>query len=264
MNDTSRQALLEATSVAKTFGDHQVIRDISFTVPKGTVTVIIGPSGSGKTTLLRGLNALERPDRGIIRIGDVTVDFDTVKASRHGRLKASDRELIRRYQARSGMVFQSHNLFPHRTALQNVTEGPIVVQGKPSEQANADARELLAKVGLAEHADKYPAQLSGGQQQRVGIARALALEPDLLLFDEPTSALDPELVGGVLQVIRGLAGEGRTMVLVTHEIRFARDVADQVLFIDGGVVVERGAPADVIDQPQQERTRTFLHRLLEV
>lgn len=213
---------------------------------------------------MRGLNALERPDSGIIRIGDVTVDFAKLRSSRNGRLKSSDRELIRRYQARSGMVFQSHNLFPHRTALQNVTEGPIVVQGKRTDQANDEARELLTKVGLAEHADKYPSQLSGGQQQRVGIARALALEPDLLLFDEPTSALDPELVGGVLEVIRGLAAEGRTMVLVTHEIRFARDVADQVLFIDGGLVVERGAPAEVIDDPQQERTRTFLHRLLEV
>ena len=256
--------LLEATSVAKKFGAHQVIKDISFAVPKGTVTVIIGPSGSGKTTLLRALNALERPDSGTVRIGEVTVNFGALRVSRHGRLSAPDRELIRRYQARSGMVFQSHNLFPHRTALQNVTEGPIVVQGKPSVQAHAEARALLDKVGLATQADKYPGQLSGGQQQRVGIARALALEPDLLLFDEPTSALDPELVGGVLQVIRDLAAEGRTMVLVTHEIRFARDVADHVLFIDDGLVVESGAPADVIDHPREERTRSFLHRLLEV
>lgn len=256
--------LVEATAVAKKFGDHEVIKDVSFTVAKGSVTVIIGPSGSGKTTLLRGLNALERPDAGVVRIGDVTVDFATVHASRRGRLRGADRELIRRYQARSGMVFQGHNLFPHRTALQNVTEGPIVVQGQPAAEANEKAGALLAKVGLAEHAGKYPYQLSGGQQQRVGIARALALEPDLLLFDEPTSALDPELVGEVLDVIRALADEGRTMVIVTHEIRFARDVADNVLFIDGGVVVESGRPQDVLDHPQQERTRTFLHRLLEV
>jgi cystine transport system ATP-binding protein len=258
------ELLLEATSVAKSFGPHEVLKDISVSVPRGTVTVIIGPSGSGKTTLLRGFNALERPDRGIIRIGDVTVDFGSVRPSKRGRLSGSDRELIRRYQARSGMVFQAHNLFPHRTALQNVTEGPIVVQGKPAAEAKTAARELLARVGLAEHVDKYPFQLSGGQQQRVGIARALALAPELLLFDEPTSALDPELVGGVLDVIRGLAAEGRTMVLVTHEIRFARDVADQVLFIDGGVVVESGTPERVIDHPERDRTRAFLHRLLEV
>ncbi|WP_446665966.1 amino acid ABC transporter ATP-binding protein [Flexivirga sp. B27] len=265
MNSSEQSTpLLEATAVAKRFGDHEVIKDISFSVDKGSVTVVVGPSGSGKTTLLRGLNALERPDAGVVRIGDVTVDFSTVHASKRGRLSGSDRELIRRYQARSGMVFQSHNLFPHRTALQNVTEGPVVVQGRPAAQADADARELLAKVGLAGHVDKYPSQLSGGQQQRVGIARALALEPDLLLFDEPTSALDPELVGEVLDVIRQLAREGRTMVIVTHEIRFARDVADQVLFIDGGLVVERGRPADVLDHPQEARTQAFLRRLLEV
>ena len=267
-SDTSRgprpELLVESTALAKKFGDHEVIKDISFTVQKGSVTVVIGPSGSGKTTLLRGLNALERPDSGVVRIGDVSVDFATVHASKRGRLSRSDRELISRYQARSGMVFQSHNLFPHRTALQNVTEGPIVVQGQPATEARENARELLAKVGLADHVDKYPSQLSGGQQQRVGIARALALDPDLLLFDEPTSALDPELVGGVLDVIRDLAAEGRTMVLVTHEIRFARDVADQVLFIDDGLVVERGTPSQVIDHPEVERTRTFLHRLLEV
>lgn len=256
--------LLEANALAKKFGDHEVIKDVSFTVPRGTVTAIVGPSGSGKTTLLRGLNALERPDSGVVRIADVTVDFAQIKASPRGRLSSADRALLRRYRSHSGMVFQGHNLFPHRTALQNVTEGPVVVQGKPAAEANEQARALLAKVGLADHADKFPYQLSGGQQQRVGIARALALEPDLLLFDEPTSALDPELVGEVLDVIRQLAREGRTMVIVTHEIRFARDVADQVLFIDGGVVVERGRPSEVLDHPQQERTRTFLRRLLEV
>ncbi|GAB3492216.1 amino acid ABC transporter ATP-binding protein [Flexivirga sp.] len=256
--------LLEATSLAKKFGDHEVLKDVSFSVPRGTVTAIIGPSGSGKTTLLRGLNALERPDSGVVRIADVTVDFATIRASRRGRLGSRDRSVLRRYRSHSGMVFQGHNLFPHRTALQNVTEGPIVVQGHPAAEANEQARALLAKVGLAEHADKFPYQLSGGQQQRVGIARALALQPDLLLFDEPTSALDPELVGEVLDVIRQLAREGRTMVIVTHEIRFARDVADQVLFIDGGVVVERGTPAEVLDHPRQPRTQAFLHRMLEV
>ncbi|GGB25332.1 ABC transporter ATP-binding protein [Flexivirga endophytica] len=256
--------LLQATSLAKKFGDHEVIKDVSFSVPRGTVTAIVGPSGSGKTTLLRGLNALERPDSGIVQIADVSVDFAKIRASRRGRLGSADRALLRRYQAHSGMVFQGHNLFPHRTALQNVTEGPIVVQRVPAAEATENARALLAKVGLADHADKFPYQLSGGQQQRVGIARALALEPDLLLFDEPTSALDPELVGEVLDVIRQLAKEGRTMVLVTHEIRFARDVADEVLFIDGGLVVERGRPRDVLDHPKHERTQAFLRRLLEV
>lgn len=256
--------LLRATGVAKKFGDNEVIKDVSFTVPRGTVTVIVGPSGSGKTTLLRGLNALERPDSGVIEIADVSVDFATIRASGRGRLSSAHRTLLRRYRSHSGMVFQAHNLFPHRTALQNVTEGPIVVQRQPTAEANEKARALLTKVGLADHTDKYPYQLSGGQQQRVGIARALALEPDLLLFDEPTSALDPELVGEVLDVIRQLATEGRTMVLVTHEIRFARDVADHVLFIDGGVVVESGRPQDVLDHPKQERTQAFLRRLLEV
>ena len=256
--------LVQATSVAKKFGDHEVIKDVSFNVPTGSVTVIIGPSGSGKTTLLRGLNALERPDSGTIRIGDVEVDFGAIRAARNGRLGKSDRDLIRRYQSRSGMVFQGNNLFPHRTALQNITEGPTVVQHVDKAKADEQGRALLEQVGLAEHADKYPFQLSGGQQQRVGIARALALEPELLLFDEPTSALDPELVGGVLNVIRDLAQQGRTMVLVTHEIRFAEQVADQVLFIDEGLVVERGAPTQVIADPQQERTRRFLHRMLEV
>ncbi|WP_279671368.1 amino acid ABC transporter ATP-binding protein [Flexivirga meconopsidis] len=249
--------------MAKRFGDHEVIKDVSFEVGKGTVTVVIGPSGSGKTTLLRGLNALELPDSGAVRIGDVDVDFGQIHPGRGGRLAKPDRELVRRYRAQSGMVFQSHNLFPHRTALQNVTEGPIVVQHRPAAEADDQARKLLEKVGLTGHVDKYPYQLSGGQQQRVGIARALALEPELLLLDEPTSALDPELVGGVLAVIRALAQEGRTMVIVTHEIRFARQVADQVLFIDEGLVVERGTPEQVLEHPTKERTRTFLQRLLE-
>jgi cystine transport system ATP-binding protein len=245
--------LLTVRGVRKSFGEHLVLRDISFDVPEGTVTAVIGPSGSGKTTVLRTLNALDQADAGVIAIGDVSVDFA-------GR---PDRALLTRFRAQSGMVFQSHNLFPHRTALENVLEGPVVVQKRPREEARADALRLLAQVGLAEKADQYPYQLSGGQQQRVGIARALALRPKLMLFDEPTSALDPELVGEVLRVIKDLAQQGWTMVIVTHEIRFAQQVADQVLFIDGGVVAESGPPGQVLTAPAQPRTRQFLHRILD-
>jgi cystine transport system ATP-binding protein len=188
----------------------------------------------------------------VVRIDDVTVDFA-------GPLP---KDLLKRYRAQSAMVFQSHNLFPHRTVLQNVTEGPVAVQGRPAGDATAEALELLDRVGLADKRDEYPYQLSGGQQQRVGIARALALRPKLVLFDEPTSALDPELVGEVLSVIRDLATEGWTMVIVTHEIQFARQVSDQVLFIDEGVVLEQGPPSAVIEAPTQERTRQFLDRVL--
>ncbi|MDP0396655.1 amino acid ABC transporter ATP-binding protein [Tsukamurella strandjordii] len=245
--------LISVSGLTKSFGDAQVLHGVDFTVPEGTVTVIIGPSGSGKTTVLRSLNALEMPDGGTVTVGSETVDFDA---------GAPDKASLARYRAQSAMVFQSHNLFPHKTALQNVTEGPVVVQKRPAGEADAEARELLARVGLADHADKYPHQLSGGQQQRVGIARALALRPKVVLFDEPTSALDPELVGDVLSVMRDLATEGRTMVVVTHEMAFARDVADQVLFVDRGVVLESGRPADVIGAPTQERTREFLDRIL--
>ncbi len=245
-------SLVSVRNVGKSFADHVVLHDISFDVPPGTVTAIIGPSGSGKTTVLRTLNALDPADSGVITIGEVTVDFGA----------APNRQQLRRFRAQSGMVFQAHNLFPHRTALENVVEGPVVVQQVPKAQALAEGRELLRQVGLAEHADKYPYQLSGGQQQRVGIARALAIKPKLMLFDEPTSALDPELVGEVLKVIKDLAAQGWTMVIVTHEIRFARDVADQVLFIEGGYVVEAGAPAQVLEQPAEPRTRQFLARLL--
>ncbi|MFC0448613.1 amino acid ABC transporter ATP-binding protein [Rhodococcus jostii] len=251
MTDTS--PLLQVSGVEKSFGDHQVLRDISFDVGAGTVTVIIGPSGSGKTTVLRTLNALDMADAGVITIGDVSVDFGAEVG----------RSTLARFRAQSGMVFQSHNLFPHKTVLQNVTEGPVVVQKRPKDEARADAMRLLTQVGLAEKADQYPYQLSGGQQQRVGIARALALKPKLMLFDEPTSALDPELVGEVLRVIRDLATEGWTMVIVTHEIRFAQQVADQVLFIDGGVVLERGIPRDVLTNPTGARLRQFLHRILD-
>jgi cystine transport system ATP-binding protein len=245
--------LLTARGVRKSFGDHVVLRDISFAVPAGTVTAVIGPSGSGKTTVLRTLNALDQADEGVIAIGDVSVDFA-------GR---PDRATLARFRAQSGMVFQSHNLFPHKTVIENVLEGPVVVQKRPRAEARAEALALLGQVGLAEKADQYPYQLSGGQQQRVGIARALALRPKLMLFDEPTSALDPELVGEVLRVIRDLAREGWTMVIVTHEIRFAQQVAEQVLFIDGGVVAESGPPAQVLTAPTQPRTRQFLQRILD-
>jgi L-cystine transport system ATP-binding protein len=246
-------ALVEVTDLAKAFGDNAVLRDVDFAVPAGSVTVLIGPSGSGKTTVLRCLNALETADAGTVRIGDVSVDY----AAHPGK-----RELAR-LRGQSAMVFQAHNLFPHLTVLRNVMEGPVVVQGRPRAEAEAQARALLESVGLGGKADQHPYQLSGGQQQRVGIARALALEPELLLFDEPTSALDPELVGEVLAVMKDLADSGRTMVVVTHEMRFAQSVADQVLFMDGGVIVERGEPAAVLTDPREPRTRTFLHRVLD-
>jgi len=241
-----------AKGVEKAFGANKVLKGVSFTVSRGSATTVIGPSGSGKTTLLRALNALDIPDAGVIRIGDVELDF----------AKPAPKEQLRQYRAQSGFVFQSHNLFPHKTVLQNVIEGPLVVQKRPRDEVEAEATELLRQVGLAAKRDDFPYQLSGGQQQRVGIARALALKPKVVLFDEPTSALDPELVGEVLAVIRDLAVEGWTLVIVTHEIQFARQVSDQVLFTDHGVILEQGPPAAVIGDPQQERTRQFLQRIL--
>lgn len=251
--DPDEGALVSVRGLAKAFGDNQVLRSIDFEVHAGSVTVLIGPSGSGKTTVLRSLNALERPDAGQVRIGHVDVDFS-------GAVAKDD---LVRLRAQSGMVFQSHNLFPHMTVLQNVTVGPVVVQKRPAEEAEREARALLEAVGLDEKADAYPFQLSGGQQQRVGIARALAIRPQLMLFDEPTSALDPELVGEVLATMKDLAAQGWTMVVVTHEIRFAQQVADQVLFMDGGVIVERGTPAEVLSRPQTGRARQFLQRILD-
>ncbi len=253
MTDSAPRALLTVRGVRKSFGQNLVLRDISFDVPAGTVTTVIGPSGSGKTTVLRTLNALDRADAGVITIGDVSVDF----------AGTPDRATLARFRAQSAMVFQSHNLFPHRTVIENVVEGPVVVQRRPRAEAREEAERLLAQVGLAEKADQYPYQLSGGQQQRVGIARALALRPQLMLFDEPTSALDPELVGDVLKVIRDLARQGWTMVVVTHEIRFAQQVCDQVLFLADGVVVESGPPEQVLAAPKQARTRQFLQRILD-
>ena len=248
--------LIEVRDLHKAFGDHEVLRGIEFTADEGTATAVLGPSGSGKTTLLRSLNVLETPDRGLVRIADAAVDF----GAEHD--KATRRREVAALRSRSGMVFQSHNLFPHKTVLENLIEGPVQVQKRPVDEAVADARRLLERVGLSGREDARPVQLSGGQQQRVGIARALALKPQVVLFDEPTSALDPELVGEVLAVIRDLAQEGWTLVIVTHEVRFARDVADQVLFLDEGVVAERGG-AEVLTDPQQPRTRQFLRRVLE-
>ena len=241
-----------ADGVEKAFGENKVLKGVSFTVERGTATAIIGPSGSGKTTLLRTLNALDRADAGVIRVDDVEIDFST----------PTTKSEIRRFQSRSGFVFQGHNLFPHKTVLQNIIEGPVFVQKRPQEEVIAEAIALLDQVGLADKRDQYPYQLSGGQQQRVGIARALALKPKLVLFDEPTSALDPELVGEVLSVIKDLAVEGWTMVIVTHEIQFARQVSNQVLFTDGGVILEQGRPEDVIGNPKEARTRQFLERVL--
>jgi cystine transport system ATP-binding protein len=248
-------SLIEVTGLRKAFGDNAVLKGVDLTAEEGTATALLGPSGSGKTTVLRSLNVLETPDAGTVRIADASVDFSNLPKD-----KGEQARQIRALRARSGMVFQSHNLFPHKTALENVLEGPVQVQGQPYDDAVTDARRLLEQVGLSERADLYPSQLSGGQQQRVGIARALALKPQVVLLDEPTSALDPELVGEVLSVIKDLAQQGWTLVIVTHEIAFAREVADQVLFLDQGVVAERGGPA-VITDPQEERTRQFLRRI---
>ncbi|MGN7861762.1 amino acid ABC transporter ATP-binding protein [Microbacterium sp. 22303] len=252
-----RSPLLRATGLTKAFGAHEVLTGIDLEVQRGEVVALIGPSGSGKTTVLRSLNGLETPDAGVVAFdGGPVVDF-----AAPGDRRAAERSRLA-LRDRSAMVFQHHNLFPHMTVLQNVMEGPVQVQGVPKPQATEDALALLDRVGLADKRDAYPFQLSGGQQQRVGIVRALALKPDLLLFDEPTSALDPELVGEVLSVISELVAEGWTMVIVTHELGFARQVADQVLFMDGGVVVERGAPSQVFTAPVHERTRRFLDRIL--
>ncbi|MDX6326198.1 MAG: L-cystine transport system ATP-binding protein [Nocardioidaceae bacterium] len=245
-------ALLTVSDLSKSFGDHQVLRSIDLEVHRGEVVALIGPSGSGKTTVLRCLNSLEVPDGGRITVGDdLVVDFDQPVAKR----------ALNALRDRSAMVFQHYNLFPHMTVVENVVEGPVQVRKQPRGEAVAEAERLLGRVGLAERRDAYPFQLSGGQQQRVGIVRALAMRPQVLLFDEPTSALDPELVGDVLSVIKELSDEGWTMVIVTHELGFAREVADEVVFMDQGVVVERGAPGVVLGAPQQERTRQFVRRL---
>jgi polar amino acid transport system ATP-binding protein len=240
--------MIELRNVHKSFGRLEVLKGISASVEKSEVVCIIGPSGSGKSTILRCINGLESYDAGDILVEGARVD--------------SHSPSIVAIRTQVSMVFQRFNLFPHRTAIENVVEGPIYVKHEPRSEALERGRLLLAQVGLAEKENAYPAQLSGGQQQRVAIARALAMQPKAILFDEPTSALDPELVGDVLSVMRKLADDGMTMVVVTHEMGFARDVADRVLFIDGGVIVEQGVAKSVLNQPQHARTQDFLHRVL--
>lgn len=243
----------------KAFGENEVLKDISLTVNKGDVLSIIGPSGGGKSTLLRCMTLLETLDAGSLAYGDVKV----AEADAEGRAVYGGKEVLAQAKKRYGLVFQNFNLFPHFTVLQNVTDALISVQKRPKEEALARGRELLAKMGLADKEAMVPCELSGGQQQRVAIARALALDPDVLFFDEPTSALDPELTREVLHVIRELADEHMTMVIVTHEMAFARDVADRVAFMDGGVIVEEGPAEQVINNPQHDRTKAFLSRFQE-
>ncbi|HEU0026137.1 MAG TPA: ectoine/hydroxyectoine ABC transporter ATP-binding protein EhuA [Ktedonobacterales bacterium] len=252
--------MVDAQDIHKRFHSNEVLRGVTMQVRPGEVVCVIGPSGSGKTTFLRCINHLEKINSGRIYIEGELMGY---REQPDGRLLEDSERNIARMRSEIGMVFQRFNLFPHMTALENVIEAPMQVKGVPREQAEARARELLAKVGLAEKADAYPARLSGGQQQRVAIARALAMDPKLMLFDEATSALDPELVGEVLKVMRQLAEEGMTMLVVTHEMGFARDVADRVVFMDLGVIVEEGKPADIFTNPKEDRTRSFLRQVLE-
>jgi polar amino acid transport system ATP-binding protein len=250
--------ILSVRQVQKSYADNHVLRGVSIDVRQGEVICILGPSGSGKSTFLRTLNHLEQIDKGCVYLDGELIGY----RPRHGRLvELTDRQLSAQ-RARMGMVFQSFNLFPHLTAIENVMEGPLRVKRERRADARSQACALLDRVGLASKYQAYPRQLSGGQQQRVAIARALAMQPRVMLFDEPTSALDPELVGEVLDVMRGLADDGMTMLVVTHEIGFAREAADRVIFMDGGVIVEQGPPADVISNPQNPRTQAFLASVL--
>ena len=247
--------ILEINHMRKSFGDLQVLNDISLSVEEGQVVSIIGPSGSGKSTLLRCATLLETMDGGDLSyLGKYAAKDENGKS-----IYASAAEL-RKIKSSFGLVFQNFNLFPHYSVLKNITEAPLLIQKRDKAEVNATARELLKKMGLSDKESAYPYQLSGGQQQRVSIARALAMQPKILFFDEPTSALDPELTGEILHVIRELAAEDMTMVIVTHEMTFARDVSDHVIFMDGGVIVEQGNPSDIINHPQQERTIQFLSR----
>jgi L-cystine transport system ATP-binding protein len=243
--------MISLSDIHKRFGNNEVLRGVSLDVDKGEVVVILGPSGSGKTTLLRCINHLEKADRGQICIGDLVVNCT----------KSSKQDVLT-LRKRTAMVFQHYNLFKNKTALENVIEGPMIVQKIARDLALANGRMLLDKVGLSNKYDSYPYKLSGGQQQRVGIARALALNPEVILFDEPTSALDPELVGEVLQVMKKIARDGITMIVVTHEISFAMDIANKVIFMDGGVIVEQGVPKEIFVRPREERTRQFLKRIM--
>jgi polar amino acid transport system ATP-binding protein len=250
--------MVKAEAVHKSFGRLEVLKGISLEVQPGEVMCILGPSGSGKSTFLRCINHLEKINAGRLWVDGELVGYRQSGDKLH---ELRDSEVCRK-RAGIGMVFQRFNLFPHMTALENVATGPVCVRKASREEAQRRGRELLDRVGLADKVDSYPSQLSGGQQQRVAIARALAMEPKLMLFDEPTSALDPELVGEVLDVMRKLAGEGMTMVVVTHEIGFAREVGDALVFMDEGVVVESGAPREVLGNPRHERTRAFLSKVL--
>lgn len=243
--------MLEVKNIHKSFGNNEVLKGVDIKIEKGDVIVILGPSGSGKTTLLRCIDFLEKAEKGEMIFDDIHVDFAHVP-----------KKTITQIRKKTAFVFQNYNLFNNKTALQNVTEGLIVARKIPKAEAIEIGKKALDKVGLSDRYDYYPSQLSGGQQQRVGIARAIAVNPDIILFDEPTSALDPELIGEVLGVMRDLAKEGTTMIVVTHEMHFAQDVANRVIFMDGGKVVEEGKPEDIFSRPKEERTRQFLRRIL--
>ncbi|OCT12376.1 amino acid ABC transporter ATP-binding protein [Paenibacillus pectinilyticus] len=242
--------MIQMTNITKSFGKNEVLKGINLTVQKGEVVCILGPSGSGKTTLLRCMNYLEKPNNGEVTIGKFTVNY-----------KRPTKDEIHTLRQKTAMVFQHYNLFKHKTVLENVMEGLVIVQKQSKEKARDISVKVLEKVGLASKLDAYPSQLSGGQQQRVGIARALALNPEVILFDEPTSALDPELVGEVLDVIQKIAKEGITMIIVTHEMGFAREVANHVVFMDEGVIVEEGNPREIFGNAKEERTKQFLKRI---
>ena len=252
----SSTSLLEMKHVKKTFGSLEVLKDISIEVKEGEVVAIIGPSGSGKSTFLRCATLLENMDEGTL-----SYCGESATLNESGAAQYVDKKKLHSIRNNFGLVFQNFNLFPHFSVLKNVIDAPINVQKRDKAEVTAEARELLKKVGLENKEDSYPGQLSGGQQQRVAIARALAMNPKMLFFDEPTSALDPEITAGILKLLRELANEKMTMVIVTHEIDFARNVADRVIFMDGGVIVEEGKPQDVIDNPKSERTKAFLQKM---
>jgi polar amino acid transport system ATP-binding protein len=250
--------MVEARGVRKHFGSNQILKGIDLRVEPGSVTSLIGPSGSGKTTFLRCINHLEKVDAGRLYVDNQLIGYE----ERNSRLYELKPSQIAKARLKTGMVFQRFNLFPHMTVLENIIEAPLTVLNRPRDEVTEEAHTLMAQVGLADRGGSYPRELSGGQQQRIAIARALAMKPKLMLFDEPTSALDPELVGEVLEVMKSLADAGMTMVVVTHELGFAREVGDQIVFMDGGVVVEAGDPSTVLGNPKHERTRAFLSKVL--
>lgn len=259
MSNSTENATLPVFSmqhVEKSFGDNHVLRDISLEVTPGEVVAIIGPSGGGKSTLLRCATTLEKIDAGSLRYGDLTV----AETNDAGQVQYAHGEQLRKAKSRFGLVFQSYNLFPHMSVLRNIMDAPLVVQHRPRAEVEETAHALIKKMGLVGNENKVPCQLSGGQQQRASIARALAMGPDILFFDEPTSALDPELTGEVLKVLKQLAAERTTMIIVTHEMAFAHDVATRVIFVDDGTIVEQGTPEEVMDRPTQARTKEFLSR----